>query len=68
VLSHDLARGHTTGGLDQDILIRTDNTAAALHHLDALTASRPGLTLAPAGATTSAGLRVRNVSSCPFRG
>ncbi|WP_236710749.1 ABC transporter permease, partial [Streptomyces sp. 150FB] len=56
VLSHDLASGHTTGGLDQDILIRTDNTAAALHHLDALTASRPGLTLAPADATTSAGL------------
>jgi putative ABC transport system permease protein len=56
VLSHDLARGHTTGGLDQDILIRTDNTAAALRHLDALTASRPGLTLAPADATTSAGL------------
>lgn len=45
VLSHDLAAGHTTAGLDQSILIRTDGSAAAERRLAALAASRPGLGL-----------------------
>ncbi|MET4924954.1 FtsX-like permease family protein [Streptomyces sp. PSRA5] len=55
VLSRDLARDHTTTRLDQSILVRTDGTAKAHENLAALTASRPGLTLAPAD-TTGAGL------------
>ncbi|WP_328494779.1 FtsX-like permease family protein [Streptomyces sp. NBC_00414] len=42
-VSHDLAEGHTTAGLDQSILVRTDGTAAAERGLTALAASRPGL-------------------------
>ncbi|MFJ9904463.1 FtsX-like permease family protein [Streptomyces sp. NPDC101152] len=42
VLSRDLAAGHTTTGLDQSILIRTDGTPAARN---ALAVSRPGFTL-----------------------
>ncbi|MGW7258300.1 FtsX-like permease family protein [Streptomyces sp. NPDC054834] len=45
VISHDLATGHTTAGLDQSILIRTDDTAASRQGLAALAASRPGLAL-----------------------
>ncbi|MFD3315141.1 FtsX-like permease family protein [Streptomyces sp. NPDC058694] len=46
-LSHDLVAGHTTTGLDQSILVRTDGSAAAQQALTALAASRPGLALAP---------------------
>ena len=46
-LSHDLAEGHTTAGLDQSILVRTDGTDAAQQALTALAAARPGLALAP---------------------
>ncbi|WP_326729101.1 ABC transporter permease [Streptomyces phaeochromogenes] len=46
-LSHDLAEGHTTAGLDQSVLVRTDGSDAAQQALTALAASRPGLALAP---------------------
>ncbi|MEU6198469.1 ABC transporter permease [Streptomyces sp. NPDC047061] len=45
VLSRDLAAGHTTSGLDQSVLVRTDGTAGAERGLTALTAARPGLAL-----------------------
>ncbi|MEU1806988.1 ABC transporter permease [Streptomyces sp. NPDC019937] len=45
VLSGDLAAGHTTAGLDQSVLVRTDGTEEARHQVAALVASRPGLTL-----------------------
>ncbi|MGW1680602.1 FtsX-like permease family protein [Saccharopolyspora sp. NPDC002376] len=45
VLSRDLAAGHTTTGLDDSILIRTDGTDAARKNLAAHTESRPGLVL-----------------------
>lgn len=45
VISRDLAAGHTTTGLDQSILIRTDGTHTAARNLAALTASHPGLVL-----------------------
>ncbi len=57
VLSHDLAAGHTTTGLDQSILIRTDGTAAADRALAALAASRPGLDLAEANPAYADGLK-----------
>lgn len=56
-LSHDLAAGHTTTGLDQSILIRTDGTAAADRALAALAASRPGLALADASPASADGLK-----------
>ncbi|MFL1901296.1 FtsX-like permease family protein [Streptomyces tauricus] len=46
-VSHDLAEGHTTAGLDQRVLVRTDGTDAALRELTELAASRPGLVLEP---------------------
>ncbi|MEU9876513.1 FtsX-like permease family protein [Streptomyces phaeochromogenes] len=46
-LSHDLAAGHTTTGLDQSVLVRTDGSEAAQRALTTLTAARPGLALAP---------------------
>ncbi|MEU9959410.1 FtsX-like permease family protein [Streptomyces sp. NPDC050982] len=46
-LSHDLAEGHTTAGLDQSVLVRTDGTDAAQRALTALAAARPGLALEP---------------------
>ncbi|WP_055612372.1 FtsX-like permease family protein [Streptomyces phaeochromogenes] len=46
-LSHDLAAGHTTAGLDQSVLVRTDGSDAAQQALTALAASRPGLALEP---------------------
>lgn len=52
-LSRDLAAGHTTTGLDQQVLVRTDGTAAAADGLAALVASRPGLV--PAGTSAVAG-------------
>ncbi|WP_446460020.1 ABC transporter permease [Streptomyces sp. BRA346] len=45
VLSRDLATGHTTAGLDQSVLIRTDGTGEARHRVAALAADRPGLAL-----------------------
>ncbi|MFI6933781.1 FtsX-like permease family protein [Streptomyces sp. NPDC050287] len=57
VLSHDLAAGHTTTGLDQSILIRTDGTAAADRALAALAASRPGLALEEAKPASTEGLK-----------
>ncbi|ONK10536.1 FtsX-like permease family protein [Streptomyces sp. MP131-18] len=45
VISHQLAEGHTTTGLDQEIFVRTDGTAEAERGLAAFTASRPGLAL-----------------------
>ncbi|MGY1499567.1 FtsX-like permease family protein [Streptomyces sp. QTS52] len=57
VLSHDLAAGHTTTGLDQGILIRTDGTATARQALTSLAASHPGLALTDTAPTTTDGLR-----------
>lgn len=45
VLSKDLAAGHTTTGLDQSVLVRTDGTEKARDRVAALVASRPGLAL-----------------------
>ncbi|MEV6588233.1 FtsX-like permease family protein [Streptomyces acidicola] len=46
VLSHDLAKGHTTTDLDQSVLVRTDGTAAARRALTGqLAAAGPGLLL-----------------------
>jgi putative ABC transport system permease protein len=55
VLSRDLAAGHTTTGLDQSILIRTDGTAAAEHNLAAFAASRPTLVLGNNSALAATG-------------
>ncbi|MGC9442057.1 FtsX-like permease family protein [Streptomyces sp. WG5] len=57
VLSRDLAAGHTTTGLDQSVLVRTDGTSAAGQGLTALAAGRTGLAVSstdpdPAGADT----------------
>jgi putative ABC transport system permease protein len=49
VVSHDLAAGHTTAGLDQSMLIRTDGTDTARPGLTALAASRPGLVVDDTG-------------------
>ncbi|MFJ7237876.1 FtsX-like permease family protein [Streptomyces olivaceus] len=46
VLSRQLAAGHTTTGLDQRALVRTDGTLAAQAGLSALAADRPGLAVA----------------------
>ncbi|MGC5566874.1 FtsX-like permease family protein [Streptomyces sp. FR-108] len=46
-VSRDLAAGHTTAGLDQSVLVRTDGTDAALRDLTELAASRAGLALEP---------------------
>ena len=54
VLSHDLAAGHTTSGLDQSVLVRTDGTATAERGLTALTAARPGLALSDTAAQAGA--------------
>ncbi|MEV1066914.1 FtsX-like permease family protein [Streptomyces sp. NPDC050263] len=56
VLSRDVAAGHTTTGLDQSILVRTDGSAAASRGLAALAASRPGLAVGPAADTADGGL------------
>ncbi|MGC4983408.1 FtsX-like permease family protein [Streptomyces sp. DT193] len=57
VLSHDLAAGHTTTGLDQSILVRTDGTATARRALTALAASHPGLALEDTRPPSGDGLR-----------
>ena len=46
VLSADLVAGHTTTGLAESLLLRTDGTAATDRALAALVADRPGVTLA----------------------
>ncbi|MFD7566618.1 FtsX-like permease family protein [Streptomyces tendae] len=46
VLSRELAAGHTTTGLDQRALVRTDGTREAGRALAALAADRPGLAVA----------------------
>ncbi|MFE0367006.1 FtsX-like permease family protein [Streptomyces tendae] len=46
VLSRELAAGHTTTGLGQRALVRTDGTRAAGRALAALAADRPGLAVA----------------------
>ncbi|AXL89560.1 hypothetical protein C4J65_15615 [Streptomyces sp. CB09001] len=50
VLSRQLAAGHTTTGLDQRALVRTDGTARAGAGLTALAAGRPGLAVASTAA------------------
>ncbi|MET9820082.1 FtsX-like permease family protein [Streptomyces sp. NPDC006349] len=50
VLSRELAAGHTTTGLDQRILVRTDGTPGAERGLSALAAGRPGLAVASTAA------------------
>ncbi|MFF5161336.1 FtsX-like permease family protein [Streptomyces sp. NPDC000348] len=45
IVSKDLATGHTTSGLPQSLLVRTDGTATAARALADLKASRPGLAL-----------------------
>ncbi|WP_422129599.1 FtsX-like permease family protein [Streptomyces misionensis] len=45
IISRDLAAGHTTSGLAQSLLVRTDGTATATRALADLAASRPGLVL-----------------------
>lgn len=50
MLSRDLIAGHTTTGLDQSILVRTDGTAAAGQALGAFVAARPGFALDTTGA------------------
>lgn len=42
-LSRDLAQGHTTAGLDESVLVRTDGTGEAQRALTELAASWPGL-------------------------
>ncbi|MFI0834499.1 FtsX-like permease family protein [Streptomyces sp. NPDC021140] len=46
VLSRELAAGHTTTGLDQRALVRTDGTPRAGRALAELAAGRPGLAVA----------------------
>ncbi|NEB22067.1 FtsX-like permease family protein, partial [Streptomyces coelicoflavus] len=53
VLSRDLAAGHTTTGLDQRVLVRTDGTQEAGRELTALAAGRPGLALASTAPDTT---------------
>jgi putative ABC transport system permease protein len=48
VLSVDLAAGHTTSGLAQQLLVRTDGSPAADDGLAALVAGRPGVALTAA--------------------
>lgn len=54
VLSRDLAAGHTSTGLDQRLLVRTDGTPDAQQALARLVAARPGLTLDRDASTTRA--------------
>ncbi|WP_143671830.1 FtsX-like permease family protein, partial [Streptomyces caniscabiei] len=57
IVSGDLMAGHTTSGLTQSLLVRTDGTATAARALAELTASRPGLTLENTSGTASGGKR-----------
>lgn len=53
IVSGDLMAGHTTSGLTQSLLVRTDGTATAARALADLTASHPGLALEPTSDTAS---------------
>ncbi|MGY1719264.1 FtsX-like permease family protein [Blastococcus sp. SYSU DS0552] len=53
VLSSDLAAGHTTSDLADQLLVRTDGSAAADRALAEAVAARPGLVLADAAAGTA---------------
>ncbi|WP_282087274.1 FtsX-like permease family protein [Streptomyces tendae] len=53
VLSRELAAGHTTTGLDQRALVRTDGTREAGRALAELAAGRPGLAVASTAPDTS---------------
>ncbi len=57
VLSRDLAAGHTTTGLAQRVLVRTDGSRTAHEHVAALAGARPGLVLddGPPGTPGAAG-------------
>ncbi|MDT0269679.1 FtsX-like permease family protein [Streptomyces sp. DSM 44915] len=48
VVSHDLAAGHTSTGLDQGALVRVEDTAEAERSLVAFVEARPGLRIEPA--------------------
>jgi putative ABC transport system permease protein len=53
VLSPELAAGHTSTGLDQSILVRTDHRPSTETALAAMVSSHPGLTLDDNGTETS---------------
>ncbi|OWA08318.1 hypothetical protein B9W62_18815 [Streptomyces sp. CS113] len=53
VLSRELAAGHTTTGLDQRALVRTDGTREAGRALAELAAGRPGLAVASTAPDTT---------------
>ena len=55
VLSRDLATGHTTAGLDQSVLVRTDGSAAAERGLASIVASSPGVVLSEANGDAGRG-------------
>ncbi|WP_030383391.1 MULTISPECIES: ABC transporter permease [unclassified Streptomyces] len=55
-LSHDLAVPHTTTGLDQSALVRTDGTPAAAHALAALAAKTPGVSVGDTADESDGGL------------
>ncbi|MFJ6466103.1 FtsX-like permease family protein [Streptomyces sp. NPDC091387] len=55
IVSGDLAAGHTTSGLTQSLLVRTDGTATATRALADLTASHPGLALENTSGTAFGG-------------
>ncbi|MER6789371.1 hypothetical protein ABT330_32960 [Streptomyces sp. NPDC000658] len=67
IVSGDLVAGHTTSGLSQSLLVRTDGTATAARALAGLTASRPGLTtrLNP-GCSTERPRGLRSPAAEPF--
>lgn len=54
VLSRDLARGHTTSDLDQQLVVRTDGSAATRDRLAAIAARHPGVDLGSPAAASSA--------------
>ena len=55
-LSHDLAAPHTTTGLDQSALVRTDGSPEADHALAALVAKTPGLDVGDTADESDGGL------------
>ncbi|MER6442353.1 FtsX-like permease family protein [Streptomyces sp. NPDC001185] len=55
IVSGDLVAGHTTSGLSQTLLVRTDGTETAARALADLAASRPGLALENTSGQASGG-------------
>ena len=55
VLSRDLVAGHTSTGLDESVLVRTDGSAAVRKGLANLVASSPGLVLSDTSAAAGSG-------------